>query len=87
MTGTTKSGILDLWNITDSGVDEPVPLSKEIMQEHARLQREYQTAVYRMSANPKGASKPARDAEEVARANLSAFERRHGLTSSDPRIG
>ena len=86
MTGMTKKGIMDLWNITDSGVDEPAALSKEIMQEHGRLQREYQTAVYRLSSSPKK-SKASRDAEEVARANLFAFERRHGLTSSDPRIG
>lgn len=87
MIGKKTTGIESLWNITDSGVDEPIPLSKEILQEHARLQREYTSAVYRMGSAGKKTPKSLRDNEEVARANLRAFERRHGLTSADPRIG
>lgn len=87
MTGTKKTGIMDLWSITDSGVDEPIPLSKEVMEQHAILQREYQTALYRSASAGKRASKSVRDQEEIARANLMHFERRHGLTSHDPRIG
>lgn len=86
MTGKKMTGIESLWNITDSGVDEPIPMSKEVMEEHARLIRDYTSAIYKRG-NFKRVSKPVRDAEEVARANLRAFERRHGLTSTEPRIG
>lgn len=86
MTGKKMTGIESLWSTTDSGVDEPQPLSKEIMQQHAMLVREYATAVYRRGGLRRVA-RSIREAEEVARANLRAFERRHGLTSSDPRIG
>ena len=87
MTGTTKTGIMDLWSITDSVVDQPPPLSKELMEQHTKLQQEYQKALYRSGAAGKRASRSAREQEEVARANLRHFERRHGLTPSDPRIG
>lgn len=82
MTGTTTKGIADLWSTTE----EVAPPPKEILQEHQRLIREYQTALHRMGGM-KRPSKSLRDAEEVSRANLRAFERRHGLTSPDPRIG
>ena len=86
MIGKKMTGIESLWNITDSGVDEPVPLPKEIMEEHARLVREYTYTIHRRG-NLRRVAKAVRDAEEVARANLRAFERRHGLTSTEPQIG
>lgn len=86
MIGKKMTGTENLWSITDSGIDEPKPLSKEVMEQHSKLIREYASAVYRMGGM-KRVSKSIRDAEEVARANLRAFERLHGLTPSDPRIG
>lgn len=81
MTGKKMTGIESLWSTTD----EP-QISKEVQQQHDLLIREYQIALYRIGGMRR-VSKSLRDAEEVARANLRAFERRHGLTSSDPRIG
>ena len=82
MTGKKMTGIESLWSTTEA--QRVVP--KEILQEHERLVREYQIAIYRIGGNRR-VSKSLRDAEEVARANLRAFERRHDLTSPDPRIG
>lgn len=81
MTGKKMTGIESLWSTTD----EP-QISKEVQQQHDLLIREYQIALYGIGGMRR-VSKSLRDAEEVARANLRAFERRHGLTSSDPRIG
>jgi len=86
MTGKKTMVTDPRWNTTDSGIDEPKPLSKEIMQRHAELIREYTTILQRIGGARK-ASRIVREAEEVARANLVAFERIHGLTSPDPRIG
>lgn len=86
MIGKKMTGIESLWSTIDSGIDQPVPLAKEIMEEHSRLVRVYTAAVYRVGGQKK-APRSAREAEEVSRANLRAFERLHGLTSSDPRIG
>jgi len=86
MTGKKMTGIESLWSITDSGVDDPKPLSKEVMEEHSRLVRVYSTAINKVGPS-KRVARSVREAEEVARANLRAFERLHGLTSHDPRIG
>jgi len=82
MTGKKTMGIESLWNTTE---EKPVH-SKEIIERHHRLIREYETALYKKGRMQRG-SKSLRDEEEVSRANLRAFERLHGLTSSDPRIG
>lgn len=86
MSGTKMTDRGNRWNTTDSGIDEPQPLSKEVMQRHAELVLEYTRAANRMG-DGRRTSSAVRDAEEVARSNLKAFERIHGLTSSDPRIG
>ena len=86
MTGKKMTGIESLWSTIDSGIDQPMPVSKEVMEQHSRLVREYTSAVYMMGRSRR-VPKAVKDAEEVARANLRAFERLHGLTSSDPRIG
>lgn len=82
MIGKKMTGIESLWSTTEA----PPPISKELQQQHGKLIREYQMALYRIGGMRR-VSKSLRDAEEVARANLRAFERRHGLTSPDPRIG
>lgn len=82
MTGKKTMGIESLWSTTE---DKPTH-SKEVIERHHRLVREYQTALYKKGRVQRG-SKSLRDDEEVARSNLRAFERLHGLTSSDPRIG
>jgi hypothetical protein len=86
MNGMKMTRQSSLWSTTDGGVDEPPPLSKELMQRHTELVREYAKAVNRMG-DGRRVSAAVRDAEEVAHSNLRAFERIHGLTSSDPRIG
>jgi len=78
-----RLGIESLLNTTE----EPKPLPKEFMEEYERLKREYQYATFRTSGVGKRVPKSLRDAEEVARANLRSFERRHGLTTFDHRIG
>lgn len=86
MNGTKTTRQDSQWNTTDSGVDQPQSLSKEVMQRHMELVREHTKAVNRMGGGRR-VSSAVRDAEEVAYSNLKAFERIHGLTSSDPRIG
>jgi hypothetical protein len=82
MTGKRTMGIESLWSTTEA----PVTISKEIMEQHRILLREYQMTLGKRGPVGKP-SKSLRDAEEVARANLRAFERLHDLTSPDPRIG
>lgn len=82
MTGKKTMGIESLWSTTEA----PVTVSKEILEQHRLLIREYQTMLQKRGPVNKP-SRSLRESEEVARANLRAFERLHGLTSPDPRIG
>ena len=83
MIGTMKKPSLKPPSITE----EPQPeLSKEVVERYTFLRREYEVATYRTSNVGKRPPKSLLDAEEVARSNLRAFERLHGLTSSDHRI-
>lgn len=82
MTGKKTMGIESLWSTTEA----PVTVSKEILEQHRILVREYQTMLSKRG-NVAKPSRSLRESEEVARANLRAFERLHGLTSPDPRIG
>ena len=82
MTGKKTMGIESLWSTTEV----PVTISKEILEQHRILIREYQTMLQKRGPVNKP-SRSLRESEEVARANLRAFERLHGLTSPDPRIG
>lgn len=83
MIGTMKKPSLKPPSITEQPV---VELSKEILERHALLRREYEVATYRTSGVGKRTPKSLLDAEEVARSNLRAFERLHGLTSADHRV-
>ncbi len=84
MTGTMKSPSLKPPITTEE--TQPA-MSKEMMERYAFLRREYEGATYRTSGVGKRPPKSLLDAEEVARSNLRTFERLHGLTSSDHRIG
>lgn len=77
---------MDPLSTTDHEDGRPA-LPKETLEEYRRLLREYQYALNRNGGTGMRASRSALDAQEMARANLRHFERRHGLTESDPRLG
>lgn len=77
MKKTTMMGIESLSSITEA---EAVPIPKEIMEQHAQLRREYLRVRDAMAQYPRKAPRMLRESEEVALANLRAYERRYGLT-------
>lgn len=78
MKKTTMTGIENLPSITEA--EEAVPIPKEIAEQHAQLRREYLRVREAMARYPRKAPRMLRESEEVALANLRAYERRYGLT-------
>ena len=77
MTGMTTTGIVSLWNTSDKPKH-----SKEILEAHAKLQAKFDSAMGRSGGVRGRAGRALIEEEEVARSNLRAFERAHGLTPS-----
>ena len=84
MSGTTKSMKTDPWNITDLEPRKVFPL--EILQEHKKLTLKYQNAMKMLGGVGKRSSGTMHIIEEMARSNLRAYERCHGLTESDNHL-
>jgi len=84
MNGTMKSMKTDPWNTT-----EPEPsgsFSLEILQEHRKLTLKYRNAMKALGGVGKKTSATLQMIEEMARSNLKAYERCHGLTESDNHL-
>ncbi len=77
MTGMTTTGIVSLWNT----IEKPKH-SKEILEAHAKLQAKFDSAMGKSGGVRGRAGRALIEEEEVARSNLRAFERAHGLTPS-----
>lgn len=60
--------------------EEATPIPKEIAEHHAQLRRDYLRIREAMARYPRKAPRALRESEEVALANLRAYERRYGLT-------
>lgn len=75
MTGMTTTGIGSLWNTTDKPKH-----SKEVLEQHAKLQAKFDSAMGKSGGIRGRAGRTLIEEEEVARSNLRAFERAHGLT-------
>ena len=75
MTGTRTTGIASLWSTT-----EQKSPSKEILEEHSRLKAAFESAMSKSAGVRGRAGRTLIEQEEVARSNLRAFERAHGLT-------
>jgi hypothetical protein len=77
MTGMTTTGIVSLWNTT-----EKPKHSREVLEAHAKLQARFDSAMGKSGGVRGRAGRALIEEEEVARSNLRAFERAHGLTPS-----
>ena len=77
MTGMTTTGIVSLWNT----IEKPKH-SKEILEAHAKLQARFDSAMGKSGGVRGRAGRALIEEEEIARSNLRAFERAHGLTPS-----
>jgi hypothetical protein len=75
MIGKKMTGIESLLNTTD----QP-KVTKEVLEEHARLKYKFERALERAAGTRGRVGRALMEEEEVARSNLRAFERRHGLT-------
>lgn len=75
MTGMTTTGIGSLWSTT-----EKPKHSREMLEQHAKLQAKYDSAMGKSGGVRGRAGRALIEEEEVARSNLRAFERAHGLT-------
>jgi hypothetical protein len=73
----TTTGIVSLWNT----IEKPKH-SKEILEAHAKLQAKFDSAMGKSGGVRGRAGRALIEEEEVARSNLRAFERAHGLTPS-----
>ena len=82
MKKTTMTGIENLLNTTE----EPPALSKEASEMYRQLRGEFDRASHLLGMAGRRPPKSVVDAQEVARSNLRAFERRFGLTPSDNRL-
>lgn len=82
MNGTMKSMMEDQWSTTDPSKSFPI----EILQEHKRLILKYRNAMKALGGVGKRTSGTLQAVEEMARSNLRAYERCHGLTESDNHI-
>ncbi len=76
MTGKMTTGIGSLWNTT-----EKPKHSKEVLEAHARLKLRFESAMNKSGGVRGRAGRALIEEEEIARSNLRAFERAHGLTS------
>jgi hypothetical protein len=77
MTGMTTTGIVSLWNT----IEKPKH-SREVLEAHAKLQARFDSAMGKSGGVRGRAGRALIEEEEVARSNLRAFERAHGLTPS-----
>ena len=84
MIGTTMSMKTDPWNTTDLEPRKVFPL--EILQEHKKLTLKYQNAMKMLGGVGKRSLGSLHIIEEMARSNLKAYERCHGLTESDNHL-
>jgi hypothetical protein len=73
----TTTGIVSLWNTT-----EKPKHSREVLEAHAKLQARFDSAMGKSGGVRGRAGRALIEEEEVARSNLRAFERAHGLTPS-----
>ena len=71
-------------HITVIMVGDDVPL--EILQEHKKLTLKYQNAMKMLGGVGKRSLGSLHIMEEMARSNLRAYERCHGLTESDNHL-
>jgi hypothetical protein len=71
------TGIASLWSTTDKPKH-----SMEILEQHAKLQARFDSAMGKSGGVRGRAGRALIEEEEVARSNLRAFERAHGLTPS-----
>ena len=77
MTGMTTTGIVSLWNT----IEKPKH-SREVLEAHAKLQARFDSAMGKSGGVRGRAGRALIEEEEIARSNLRAFERAHGLTPS-----
>jgi hypothetical protein len=77
MKKTTKSVIMSPSSITEP----PLPMSREAEEEYASLKLRHRRAADALQLVRGKPSRAHHEDEEVARANLRAFERIYGLTS------
>lgn len=84
MNGTMKSMKEDPWSTTDPEQGKKFPL--EILQEHMRLTVKYRNAMKSLGGMGKRSLGSLHIIEEMARSNLRAYERCHGLTESDNHL-
>lgn len=75
MIGKMTTGIGSLLNITN----QP-SVTKEILEEHGRLKYKFERALEKAAGTRGRVGRALMEEEEVARSNLRAFERLHGLT-------
>jgi hypothetical protein len=75
MIGKMTTGIGSLLNTTN----QP-SVTKEILQEHGRLKYKFERALEKAAGTRGRVGRALMEEEEVARSNLRAFERLHGLT-------
>jgi hypothetical protein len=75
MIGKMTTGIESLLSITN----QPT-VTKEVLEEHERLKYKFGRALEKAAGTRGRVGRALMEEEEVARANLRAFERRHGLT-------
>jgi hypothetical protein len=73
----TTTGIVSLWNT----IEKPKH-SREVLEAHAKLQARFDSAMGKSGGVRGRAGRALIEEEEVARSNLRAFERAHGLTAS-----
>jgi predicted ATPase len=74
----------DPWSTTDLEPARSFPL--EILQEHKKLTLKYRNAMKALGGVGKKTSVTLQAIEEMARSNLRAYERCHGLTESDNHL-
>jgi hypothetical protein len=73
----TTTGIVSLWNT----IEKPKH-SREVLEAHAKLQARFDSAMGKSGGVRGRAGRALIEEEEIARSNLRAFERAHGLTPS-----
>jgi hypothetical protein len=74
----------DPWNTTDSDLKKKFPL--EILEEHKRLTLKYKNAMKALGGVGRKSSHTLMGVEEMARSNLKAYERCHGITEDDNHL-
>ena len=83
MIGTKTSMKTDPWNTTDTD-SKVFPL--EILQEHRKLTLKYRNAMKALGGVGRRSSGTLQAIEEMARSNLRAYERCHGVSEADNHL-